>query len=370
MKLQSLPPHLAKMCLRTEKRSGSALPPLENRHLLLALSGGSDSLALGLIFHFLKERLSLKLSAMHINHGLRQEANLDADCARDFCLSLNIPFTIQKIDIPAKCHELKCGIEEGGRILRNNALEVHRQAIGADFILTAHHRNDLAEDIILRMLRGAAWPALGGMKWKNGNFLRPLLHESKENLRSLVEACSIKWREDKSNQSLTFKRNRIRHVLLPIIRCENPAIEETCVKMHSQAERDADYWQHKIKEIIDNCPYSIRTTDHGTELTLNGDMLRAHHPALRMRLFNHALLYIREALDLNGQNREEAIVAIEEAFNRNTGGKRIECSGGISAVMKNGNVVLETQIAASRTNLNKSDSPCHRRAEESKAFAT
>jgi tRNA(Ile)-lysidine synthase len=139
------------------------------------------------------------------------------------------------VDIKALAADSGLGLEETGRKVRYSFLERIRQTQNADWIVTGHHLGDLAEDILLRLIRGTAWPGLGGMKAKTDNrILRPLLLVDKRDLLRLLQSLHIDWQEDESNQDTSFRRNRIRKEIIPVLLEENPALEIYNYLIHCQ----------------------------------------------------------------------------------------------------------------------------------------
>lgn len=334
--IQSLAPHEARLCLRIASVSKSRLGIRPGSALLAAVSGGADSVALLLIYRLLATRLGIQLHAMHINHGLRETAVRDAEFTLSLCERLGVKCYTADIDTRRLAKEQKSGIEETARKARYKILESKAGALGAAFILVGHHAADLLEDIMMRFIRGASWPALGGMGWRNGLVARPLLHENPNRLREFVTACGYSWCEDETNKDLSYRRNRIRHLLTPILRQENPAIELNARRLHEQSLLDADYWRSEIEKIL--VQHGIRPDEASHEIFLPSAMLGPLHPALRIRIFSHILSNIRAALGSAGQNSAAILSSIEAAWNAGIGGKYIQCGSGVAAVISKGGI--------------------------------
>lgn len=331
MRLQELEPVSAKLALNVEKDCRQRLPFLKGKKLLIALSGGADSVALALILQTLAPRMGLDLAAAHINHGLRAEADADADFVARFCEKCGLECAICKTDVRARAERRKCGIEEAGREARLEILEKERLWRNADFIAVAHHAGDLAEDILMRLARGAGWPAAGGMAWQSGNIVRPLLHTPAAALRGFLLACGQNWREDKSNRSLAFMRNRMRHVVLPLLRCENSALDEGLLRFHDLAALDAAFWQDHLDCALAQTPWQLEENEESVQLLLPRALLAALHPAARLRLYHRALQKLRASSHKPGQTRHDTLQRLEQVFCSGIGGKLIQCSGGITA---------------------------------------
>jgi len=200
--------------------------------LLLGVSGGSDSIALLYLFSLLRSEIDITLLAVHINHQLRgEESEADAVLVRDICQKLGVPLIVRKINLTDKS-------ENQARQKRFEAFQQVLDAYQFDYIVTGHHRNDQTETMLLNLFRGAGLSGLAGLRPRSGKVLHPLLCFSKKELQDLLIEAQIPWREDSSNQELSYRRNWIRHKLLPLLEQEiNPQISTS---LGTQAEIFAD----------------------------------------------------------------------------------------------------------------------------------
>lgn len=189
--------------------------------LLLCCSGGADSLALVHLFSLLRSRMQITLLAVHVDHQLRGvESAADAELVKESCLRLNIPVIVRKVRL------------EGSGDLENQArkkrFEVFRQILELykfDFIVTAHHNNDQVETMLMNLCRGAGLNGLAGIKPRSGIVLHPLLIFNKSELTAILEEAGVAWREDATNLDQRFRRNWIRHTLIPLLEKElNPEL--------------------------------------------------------------------------------------------------------------------------------------------------
>ncbi len=283
--------------------------------LLVAYSGGADSTALLALLAALRSRLRLTLTAAHLDHGLRPESGEDALCARDMCERLGISFVAGRADVAGLASASGMGLEEAGRAARYDFLRRARAEAGADFIVTAHQAGDLAEDVLLRLVRGAAWPALGGMRGvTEDGLLRPLLLTDKDDLLDFLRRHGLPWREDASNSGRAFRRNRIRHDVLPLLKAENPALADVFRHIWRNARLDEAYWAGR----------RIAREENGTVLLAHED-LAALHPAARLRAYADA------ARSLGAFPRSSTLFALEEAFCARRHNKRFQFPGLVRA---------------------------------------
>lgn len=193
--------------------------------LLLAVSGGMDSICLADYFIRNQKALSLNwVGVAHIHHGLRKgSADLDAECVRRFSAKRNVPFFIRHLD--GESLKAKGSIEENARRERYEALHGISQLpeVRADAIVTAHHENDQAETVLMRLLRGTGIRGLSGIREvREDGVFRPFLKVSRNEILQEATAHRLEWREDESNADTHFDRNAIRHGLLKHLERTNP----------------------------------------------------------------------------------------------------------------------------------------------------
>lgn len=341
LSLQNLKPEDAHFCLQIENICRKRLGIKEGSHLLIALSGGADSTGLTLALKLLAPRLRIELSALYLNHGLRKAAAREAAFVQNFCEAITVHCKVETANIRKLAQDHSLGLEEAGRLARYEILEKQRQKTGANYIVTGHQADDLAEDILMRLIRGAGWPALGGMPWQTGFIIRPLLHTPKARIERFVKNLGFHWLEDETNQSLAFRRNRMRHLLLPMLRCENPAIVSTLPRLHELARIDASYWNELLNSALEKTPWQKRETDTGQELLLPKLLLASLPQAARLRLYHRVLWSLRQNTQNTGQARADNLLKLDEIYQANIGGKTVQCSGGITATLKQGNLIFQ-----------------------------
>lgn len=282
--LQELPPRLAHFCLGVERFLLRELGlDLSTGNVVAACSGGADSTALTLILHCLTRKHGTRVIVAHLDHGLRLESRIDATFVAQLCDALGLELHSAQQDVAALAAEQRIGLEEAGRNARYEVLEEIRRKTGAVLVCTAHQLNDLAEDVLLRLARGAGWPGLGGLPGfdPQRRLLRPLLLTPKSELIGFLRGCQMPWREDASNALNSATRNRMRHQLLPLFLRENPNFLESVARLWRQARTDEDYWrQHPSGEVAES---------DGETLFVPHDRLADLHPAERLRLYKTLL---------------------------------------------------------------------------------
>ncbi len=192
---------------------------LPEGRLLLAFSGGSDSLALLYILSLVAGDRS---AAVYVNHRIRDDAELQSEIElnRQNAERLGIPFSLIELE-PGEIASLavsdKCGVEAAARQLRYRRLEEYRKANGFDYILTAHHREDQVESVIMRLLDSSPFYSLSGIRMRDGVRVRPLLMTAKRDIMAILEDAGLSWSEDSTNSDDEYKRNSVRHNIVPLL---------------------------------------------------------------------------------------------------------------------------------------------------------
>lgn len=227
------------------KNNVSFLPWLENQlsgflagmshadstqpHLLLALSGGVDSMVLLYALAQLRQRLPFKLSAMHVHHGLSPNADDWLKRCEQQCLALNVDFYSDKVRLDPHSGQ---GVEATAREARYQALEQVRKTLDAAAIVTAHHRQDQSETLLLQLVRGAGVKGLSAMGgWDAVRHLyRPLLAVSKTDLLAFATAHQLQWVDDESNTDTQYDRNFMRHTVMPVLRERYPQLDQSLLR--------------------------------------------------------------------------------------------------------------------------------------------
>jgi tRNA(Ile)-lysidine synthase len=314
MRLQDLSRHLARRCLGIPRFCRETLGvDLRGARLLVAYSTGLDSTALLHLLHLLRGPLDLTLFAAHAHHGLRPESDQELEHALKTCRELDIPCSTMRLDVPALRAKSGEGLEECARKARYAFLESSRHDARADWIVTAHHGDDLAEDIVMRLLRGTGWPGLGGMAGVDHGrrLLRPLLDWDKSDFRTFLEESGITWRDDPSNSATDRTRNRVRHDIVPLLRRENPSFATTARQLWELARIDAEYWEKTLPVIAPPIEeYWLRQADLDV------------HQALRLRIY-------KSVLDAMGPEQALArhLLLLDRAWMRKNRGRSIQFPG-------------------------------------------
>ena len=273
----------------------------------VALSGGADSTALLLLLHAAntqpKNALGIVLSALHINHTLRaEESDQDQRFCQHLCDSLDLPLHTATVPTANHAEAHHQTLEEAARNLRYEAFAAHLGGGHADLILTAHTLEDQAETVLMKLLRGAWLEGLSAiapsLPLASGRVLRPLLATRREDLRQYLHQRNQSWREDSSNADQSFTRNRLRHTVLPLLREENPQLDQTLANLAELAREDDQRWTQDLNKLLPSLILpgkpvrgggrSNPTAPGAGALAIELERLRPLDPALRRRVIRAA----------------------------------------------------------------------------------
>ena len=184
--------------------------------LIVGVSGGADSVCLLRMLKEMEEAISLSVTAVHFEHGIRGEESLrDMEFVRSLCEELDVPLKIYKENVPAKAKELAMTVEEAGRHLRYEAFDRELKEVGADAVAVAHHLNDQVETVLFNMARGSGIKGISGIAPLRGNIIRPLLGISRTSIEAYLNDIGQTYCVDSSNFDTGYSRNGIRASVVP-----------------------------------------------------------------------------------------------------------------------------------------------------------
>lgn len=247
--LQTLTPAQARFCLGMARFLRQELRvPLAGERLLVGFSGGADSLALLLGLHYLAPGLGFSLHAAHLDHALRPSSAEEAVWCKALCARLGIACHCEQRPVRSG-GGTNSGLEDAARTLRYAFFADTAQRFACTWTAVAHTANDLAEDILMRLIRGTGWPALSGMAAVDASrrLLRPLLTHARATVEAFLLPFGLNWVEDESNTDAAYLRNRVRLRLLPLLLEENPSFLDAATGLWRLGRIDAEYFDAQLE---------------------------------------------------------------------------------------------------------------------------
>ncbi|OGB74319.1 tRNA lysidine(34) synthetase TilS [candidate division Kazan bacterium RBG_13_50_9] len=224
--------------------------PPKGAILVVAVSGGVDSVALLHILLPLAGHYSWRLVVAHLNHKLRQEAKRDAQFVEQLAQQLGLKFVGGTAEVRREAKSCKLTLEEAGRTARYRFLRRVASRYRAAAIVMAHTADDQAETIVMNWLRGAAVRGLAGMRGLERGIWRPLLGVEKRALQRFAKEYKLAYREDRSNRELNYTRNQIRHQALPLLERINPGLRNMLLRSATTFAALEDFVAQMVKDVF------------------------------------------------------------------------------------------------------------------------
>jgi tRNA(Ile)-lysidine synthase len=253
------------------------------QRVAVAVSGGADSVCLLHLLVELAEPWNLALSVLHVDHRLRAtESRQDAEFVRALAARLGLPFHLCELDLSSRGGNL----EQDARNARLAFFHEQLRTGHADRVALGHTRNDQAETVLFRFLRGSGTAGLSAIRpTTEEGLVRPLIEIERNDIEGFLRERKIPWREDSSNSTTDFARNRIRHHLLPQLAATwNPAIVETLAHTAEFAQGEEAFWEQEIARLA-----ALHLTRNGDSVLMRAESLAAMPLAAARRLARHAV---------------------------------------------------------------------------------
>jgi tRNA(Ile)-lysidine synthase len=291
--------------------------------LVLAVSGGSDSMALlhGAAHLVATGARHWQLTVAHLDHALRVDSSADATFVADTAAALGLDAEVRRTDVAALARAEGRSIEDAGREARYRFLD--EVAPEGALILTAHTLDDLAETVLINLLRGSGTAGVAGIPVRRGNIARPLLGERRETLGTLLDQAGLAYRTDPSNEDPAFLRNRVRAELIPLMESMRPGAVERIGRFASLAADD-----DALLDAVATAELDRRTDAEG-----GIDWHDPPTPALGRRVLRLAIG--------DPAPSAERLEALLEAASGDRGGVRIELGGARTASVRQRRIWIE-----------------------------
>lgn len=303
----------------------------EKEKLVVGVSGGPDSICL---LHLLIV-LKYNIVVAHINHCVRVDADDDEEYVKSFCKKYKIKFYSKKINIVEKSKIEKIGLEEAGRKARYSFFEEIYIKEKANKIVTAHNKNDLAETIIMNVLRGAGINGLKAIEaLRDNKYIKPLVGIERNEIEKYCEENKLNPRIDSTNFDNTYTRNKIRNVVIPYIKQEfNPNIISALTRLSEIATEDIRYIESKTEEVFKD----ILVKQQDNNIILDLKAFNIQELAIKKRI----ILYSIE--NISGTKKGIEKIHIDDIIKlcaNNIGNKYLTPNKNIKIMTKSGQIIL------------------------------
>ena len=288
----------------------------------VAVSGGPDSMALLACLRSLVPFFSCSVACVHFEHGIRGQESLDdADFVSRFCEEQGIPFYMSAADVPALAREWGMSEETAAKRAREAYFNTLVENEDVDVIATGHHSDDNAESVLMHILRGSGIDGLKGIAARNGNFIRPLLCVSREDVMEYVRDKGLHYMQDKTNDNAEYTRNFVRNTLLPQIRERiNPDVSGALNRLSAIAQEDSSFILGEAERVFPEC-----AKQKGDRVEIEIGHFLGFSPAVEYRIIRLACAKLFVTQDI-----EKAHVgAVIRLAQKNRTGTRVNLSGGL-----------------------------------------
>ncbi|MDF0672801.1 MAG: tRNA lysidine(34) synthetase TilS [Nitrospira sp.] len=245
------------------------------QHLLVAVSGGPDSVALVSILHRLRSSWKLTLSAVHCNYGLRgDESEEDQQFVEAFCRQLEVPLHVRRVGIHVDGR--KASLQAEARDLRYRVMREVAEQCGADRIAVGHTADDQAETVLLWMLRGAGLTGLSGMPaFRDNKVIRPLYDTKRQEILTYLRTAGLSFREDSSNLQPRYLRNRVRREVMPVLNRLVPSSLDALCRLADICREDDHYLDQQVAVLSSSAVERGSTGDWAIDRTFLLDLPHA-----------------------------------------------------------------------------------------------
>ena len=316
--------------VRAELKQSGLAP---GKSLVVAVSGGPDSMALLFALHRLRDELDLNLHGAHLNHELRGDSSdSDAEFVAESFRRLDIPLTLVGSDVGSYRRQRRLSLEQAARQVRYDFLARVVAEQHADAVALGHTADDQAETVLMHVLRGSGLAGLRGMETSsrhrmNGQetvLARPLLQVSREETVEYCRAVGVRPRLDESNLSLEPRRNWVRMELLPLLQRFNPAVKEALVRLSRSTARDLSHMEREIDGVWRE---TVRNEDGG--VAVNRRAFSLLDPAVQGHLLRRAVGEVKGGLGDVEQSHIDGMAALMVGAS----GRSLDLPGGIRFIV-------------------------------------
>lgn len=303
--------------------------------VLIAVSGGPDSMCLLDVLNKLKAKLGIEIAVAHVNHGIRKEAKEETQYIKEYCSKYNIKIYVKYADVLSLAKKDKIGLEEEGRKVRYNFFNEVLEETGFNKIAIAHNMNDKAETVLMNIIRGAGSLGLKGIEAKRDNkYIRPLIETERCNIEKYCEENKLNPKLDQSNNDNTYTRNKIRNVLIPFIKEEfNPNIIKGINKLSEIVTEEQNY----LEKIVNNIYNKIKIEETSEKIVLDLKEFNSQDTIIKKRLL---LVSIAKIFGTSKNIEKIHIEDIIKLCERNIGNKYLTPNKNVKVFVNKGKIII------------------------------
>jgi len=294
--------------------------------VLLAVSGGPDSMAMLHSIYKISKEIGFKIVVAHVNHGVRGEFALrDQEFVEKISRKLDIPYFTKNVDMISYGKENGISSEEAGRILRYGFFREVLNSVGGGLICVAHNKNDQAETVLLRILRGTGIEGLKAMELISGDIIRPLLNIERKDIEKYIDDNNIETMQDHTNLQTVYSRNRVRLQLIPYLEENfNPNIIDALFRLSEIAS-----WENEILDDIVEKKFNLIVKKISTNsIIFKGNDFLKESDALKRKLIRFGILKVQGHLQ---GIQEVNVSSVLDLYNNGNTGKTIDLPNGLKA---------------------------------------
>lgn len=295
--------------------------------VLMAVSGGVDSMVLLDVLYQFQKKFQLTLHVAHLDHQLRSDSQADAQFVVEQAKQRGLAYTVKQTDVAALAEKNRHSIETAGRDTRYQFLTSVANEQGCQKIALGHHQNDQAETFLLNLIRGANVQGWGGMKPKSDAYIRPLLHCSKAQIRQYAQERDIEFREDDTNTDQQFRRNWIRHEIIPLLEQKNEQWVDAITRNQAIFREISDYLRKQAEQAFEEIVIHLSESN----VTLDRKNFNQLHPALQSEIIRLVVQKLSGSLI---RLESDHILNVRQHTQQSTSGQVIELPLGLKVLIQ------------------------------------
>ncbi|WP_241241260.1 tRNA lysidine(34) synthetase TilS [Thermotoga sp. 38H-to] len=219
--------------------------------MLVAVSGGIDSMTLLYVLKKFSLPLKITVTAAHLDHRIRESSKRDREFVEKICRQWNVPVEIAEVDVPSLWRDSGKTLEEIAREIRYDFLKKTAEKVGATKIALAHHKNDLLETVVHRLVRGTGPLGLACISPKREEFIRPLLVFKRSEIEEYARKNGVPYVVDETNYDVKYTRNFIRHRIIPLMKELNPTVEDAVYRLVSVTHLLRNFVERTVQDFVE-----------------------------------------------------------------------------------------------------------------------